>query len=98
MTIEEKFKAFWKAYPRNVGKGAAEKAFAKIKPSDKLLETMLNAIETQKKSADWQRDGGQYIPHPSTWLNQKRWEDDLEKPKPPTPPPKKSGKYDGVYL
>ena len=38
---------------------------------------MLEAIAKQKKSDMWKRDKGQYIPNPSTWLNQKRWEDDL---------------------
>ena len=28
-------------------------------------------------SAQWQRDNGQYIPHPATWLNQGRWDDEL---------------------
>jgi hypothetical protein len=27
-------------------------------------------------SAEWTKDGGQFIPHPATWLNQKRWEDE----------------------
>jgi hypothetical protein len=39
---------------------------------------MVKAIEVQKKSEQWQRDNGQYIPHPSTWLNQRRWEDEME--------------------
>ena len=41
------------------------------------LETLLEAIKKQKKSAQWVKDGGQFIPHPTTWLNGKRWEDDL---------------------
>ena len=38
---------------------------------------MLKAIEKQKGSEQWTKDNGQYIPHPSTWLNQSRWEDEL---------------------
>ena len=71
------FDEFWKAYPKKVGKGYAYECFKKIKPSRKLLDTMLEAIAKQKKSDMWKRDKGQYIPNPSTWLNQKRWEDDL---------------------
>lgn len=73
---EERFKAFWKAYPRKVGKEAAKKAFLRLKVTDDQLADMLAAIETQKLSFQWQREGGQYIPHPTTWLNQGRWEDE----------------------
>lgn len=75
--LQRRFDSFWKAYPKKVGKGAAEKAFAKAKPDDALTEKMLSAIEAAKRSAQWKKDGGQYIPNPSTWLNQKRWEDEL---------------------
>ena len=72
----ERFDAFWNAYPKKVGKGAAEKAFKKIKPSGELLQKMLDAIVVQKQSDQWRRDNGQYIPNPATWLNQTRWEDE----------------------
>lgn len=70
------FDSFWQAYPRKVGKDAAAKAFAKRRPDAALLAAMLAAVERQKASADWRRDGGQYIPHPSTWLNEGRWMDE----------------------
>ena len=75
--MQRRFDRFWKAYPRKVGKGAAEKSFAKYKPDDVLTDTMIRAVETAKRSREWQKDGGQYIPHPATWLNQRRWEDEL---------------------
>lgn len=74
---DEMFDMFWKAYPKKVGKDAAAKAFAKRKPDDKLLKDILQAIELQKVSDQWQKDGGQYIPNPSTWLNQGRWMDEI---------------------
>ena len=74
---QDLFEEFWKAYPKKVGKGYAQECFKKIKPSRKLVDTMLEAIAKQKKSDMWKRDKGQYIPNPSTWLSQKRWEDDL---------------------
>lgn len=67
------FSAFWDAYPRKVGKGAAQKAFSKAKVP---LTVLLSALEQQKQSDQWNRDGGQYIPYPATWLNQRRWEDE----------------------
>lgn len=75
--MQRRFGTFWKAYPKKVGKGAAEKAFAKAKPDDALTEKMLSAVEAAKRSSQWRKDGGQYIPNPATWLNQKRWEDEL---------------------
>lgn len=71
------FYAFWGAYPKKKGKQAAEKAFEKLKPDDELLNIILTALEEQKKSAEWQKDNGQFIPYPATWLNGKRWEDEL---------------------
>jgi hypothetical protein len=71
------FDRFWRSYPKRIGKGAAEKAFKKIKPSESLLQTMILAIENFTESEQWKKDGGQYIPNPATWLNQKRWEDEV---------------------
>lgn len=70
------FDMFWSAYPRKIGKEKARTSF-KTAMKKATLETMLAAIEAQKQSDQWQRDGGQYIPHPSTWLNQGRWEDEV---------------------
>jgi hypothetical protein len=69
------FDAFWKAYPRKVAKAAAIKAWKKINPV--WLPQILEALERQRQSPQWLKDGGQYIPHPATWLNQRRWEDEL---------------------
>lgn len=85
---DDAFDVFWKAYPKKVGKGAARKAFSKVKVP---VESLVSAIERQKCSLQWSRDNGQYIPNPSTWLNQGRWDDEmpgsamnapLERPKP----------------
>lgn len=74
--VQEAFERFWTAYPRKVGKGRAEKLFVRLKPDHRLLDTMLTAIEQAKGSEQWQRDQGRYIPNPSTWLGQRRWEDE----------------------
>lgn len=67
------FDLFWQAYPKKVGKLDAMRAFAKVSVS---AETLIAAVERQKRSAQWNRDNGQYIPNPATWLNQGRWEDE----------------------
>lgn len=69
------FETFWKAYPRKVGKDAARRAFAKVKVP---VETLVAAVEAQKASPQWTKDNGQFIPNPATWLNQGRWEDEVE--------------------
>ncbi len=74
------FSTFWTAYPRKVGKAAAEKAFLKVEAP---LQTLLDAVEAQKRSPQWTRDGGQFIPYPATWLNQRRWEDEIAEATPP---------------
>ena len=74
--IDIRFDRFWSVYPRHVAKPNARKAFDKLNPDDSLLEAMIQAIEQQKRSDQWTRDNGQFIPHPATWLNQRRWEDE----------------------
>ena len=81
----EKFDRFWNAYPKKVGKEAARKAMAKVKAP---IETILTAIEQQKRSEQWTKDNGQFIPNPATWLNQGRWGDELPQN------PRERGEYD----
>ena len=68
------FDQFWQAYPRKEGKQKAIAAFERVTVA---LPVLLEALEKQKKSAQWVKDGGVFIPHPATWLNGKRWEDEL---------------------
>lgn len=70
------FLRFWEAYPRKVGKGAAANAWKKLGNPAEVLEQILSALEWQTKSPDWTKDGGQYVPHPATYLNQARWLDE----------------------
>ena len=72
---DELFAGFWKVYPRKVGKDAARKAFAKRKPDAELLAKMLAAVARQAQSEQWRKKDGQFIPHPTTWLNRGQWED-----------------------
>ena len=78
--VEELFESFWQAYPRKVGKQAAKRKFTTIMhrldeaAAVKLLKRMLGAVETQGQSEQWADSA--FIPHPTTWLNQGRWEDE----------------------
>lgn len=75
---EAAFDKFWKHYPRKTNKANAKKSFIKKCKSEEMLQIMIEALEKQKTSRQWQEANGQYIPHPSTWLNGERWEDELE--------------------
>lgn len=69
----DRFDVFWKKYPRKVAKPNALKAWNRLKPSDELLQKMLSAINTQGLNDK----EIQFVPHPATWLNGHRWEDDV---------------------
>ena len=77
---QETFNDFWQAYPRKVSKKKAFESWLKICPDGELLALIIAAVELHKKSEQWQDE--RYIPHPSTWLNQRRWEDELTELRP----------------
>ena len=72
------FDEFWKEYPRKTAKKKAKERFVKIfsgkNPPE--LKTLLEALENHKRSKQWSQD--KIIPHASTWLNQERWEDEMD--------------------
>jgi hypothetical protein len=70
-----RFDRFWQTYPKKVGKGKARAWWLKHQPSEALAQTMLAAVRRDVDTAQWRKDGGQFIPHPATWLHQSRWED-----------------------
>jgi hypothetical protein len=82
--LDERFERWWTVYPKKVGKQAARREWEKIKPSEALTAEMIAAVEAQARSHDWTRERGRYIPNPSTWLHQGRWEDqpEVELPEP----------------
>jgi uncharacterized protein YdaU (DUF1376 family) len=71
------FAAFWQAYLRKVGKHAALAWWRNHAPDAALLQTMLQAVRLHHSSAQWQESSGAYIPHPTTWLRQGRWQDEV---------------------
>ena len=71
------FESFYTLYPKKKAKGSAEKAWAKISPDNTLTEIICTAVKRAKKSKDWLKEKGKYIPHPATWLNAKGWEDEI---------------------
>lgn len=83
VVVDSRFESFWEAYPKRVAKEAARKAWRRLKPNDEMLGEILLAIKAAEKTDQWRREGGQFIPHPATWLNQGRWQDDHRIHSPP---------------
>jgi hypothetical protein len=77
-TYEQMFDEFYSLYPKKKGKVAALRAYQKLKPSDDLHAKILDAVEKNKDTESWIKNGGQFIPYPATFINQKRWEDEIE--------------------
>lgn len=73
------FTKFWAAYPKREKKAEALRAFSKMVSNGSLpnIDVLLAAIVKRKGTADWIKDGGQYIPLPTSWLNGRRWEDEI---------------------
>jgi hypothetical protein len=70
------FEQFWKHYPRKIAKRAAQAAFNRLTKQEQ--SDAVEAIE--QHVAYWKLKGTEmdFIPHASTWLNQGRWEDELD--------------------
>jgi hypothetical protein len=77
----DSFLEFWKSYPTGArgksGKGSAFKVWKRLKVSPDLLRKILTTLVWAKRCEQWQKDGGQFIPNPATWLNRRGWEDEL---------------------
>lgn len=75
---ETMFNEFWKLYPKKVNKKGAKTSFMRIKGLKKEFDNIMLALKKCVVSKDWQKQNGQFIPHPQTWINQERWKDKNE--------------------
>ena len=71
VSYSNQFEDFWKLYPKKTGKKFAYTCYQKARMSNDIL---LPAVREQIRSKQWQRG---YVPNPSTWLNQGRWDDEV---------------------
>lgn len=78
----EDFEKFWEQYPNKKAKDRALKAWRSLRPSAELQDAILAAIARQQMGRDWLKEDGRFIPHPSTWLNDAGWMDDVKPPGP----------------
>lgn len=90
MEYDPAFVRFWEVYPKRKAKAAAWKAWRRLRPSPATVRQMLEAIDRQRKSEEWTKEGGKYVPYPASWINGRRWEDEA--------PPETGGEESGVQF
>jgi len=71
------FIMFWSAYPKKQSKEAAKKSFSKIYRELPSINSLVEIIKLNSLSESWRKDNGKFIPMASTWLNNKRWTDEI---------------------
>jgi len=89
-TYIQNFNLFWESYPKKVGK---KKAFAawKTHKCNPITAIIIKSVKAYINSKPWKKDEGEFIPHPTTYLNEHRWDDEVEMPKIITQSTMKSG-------
>ena len=73
---DDRFRRFWSAYPRRVGRAACWVWWQRAKPDDAMVDQMIATLAWQCRTAEWTKSNGDFVPHPRTWLNQGRWLDE----------------------
>ena len=71
------FDSFWKFYPRKASKEAARKAWEKLRPDQHIMQMIADNVKERVEKGEWRKDNQSFILHASTYLNQKRWEDEV---------------------
>ena len=71
------FDSFWRFYPRKAGKEAARKAWLKLRPDVHIMQMIADNVKERVEKGEWRKDNQSFILHASTYLNQKRWEDEV---------------------
>ena len=74
--LEDSFNQFWLLYPRKRARIPALKAWKRIAPDYETLLKILSGVVRYQKSGEWADP--KFIPYPATFLNQGRWEDEVE--------------------
>jgi hypothetical protein len=71
------FARFWDAYPKKVGKAEAERAWGRLGVDEQMLSAIMAAVAEQSRQPSWRDTTRKYVPNASTWLNGRRWEDQI---------------------
>lgn len=73
------FDSFWKTYPRKIAKKKAQQSWKNVCKNKETYNAIMKALTTQIVAYKWDKNN-RYCPHPTTWLNQERWNDVVEVP------------------
>lgn len=84
----QRFERWYEHWPRKENRAKAEESWAAIDPDDALVDKMIATTQVYARSEKWCEDGGKFIPHPATWLNNARWNDE-----PPQVTPLPNGRH-----
>ena len=93
-TLVRLFPEFWNSYPIKKAKAPALKSYERAIKSGISHITLMAGVDRAKRMDPKWAEG--YIPHPSTWLNQKRWEDEFDGPTPRRPAAQSDRSIPGV--
>lgn len=72
-----RFADLWAVYPNQVKRKPSLAAFRKLKPSDALINQIIEHVKRRALTYDWTKEGGQYVPALAAFLNQERWNDPI---------------------
>lgn len=74
--IDRLFNEFWSEYPKKINKKGCYTSFKRIKNLKNEMPLIMSALSKLKKTQQWTKDNGQFIPNPQTFINQERWKDE----------------------
>ncbi len=72
------FERFWDIYPRKVSKKKAAQVWGRLSLNETEVQKVIASVAFMSSSEQWRKDAGAFIPHPATYLNQERWNDERE--------------------
>lgn len=72
------FETFWKQYPKKVAKKKVEQKYNQLATSKQKEEEILQGLKSYTEKWRIEKTNLTYIPNPLTWLNQERWNDDVQ--------------------
>lgn len=75
--LKSSFDLFWKAYPRKQDKKTAALRWKNAKVTASRFKQVMAALEQDKASEQWTKERGRFVPLPATWINARRWEDEV---------------------
>ena len=76
-TNDTGFDSFWEKYPKKIDKKTCHKIWEKNNLDDKAGE-IISFVEKASRTQSWEKEGGQFVPYPKTFLNGEKWNDDLK--------------------